>query len=442
MPARRKALRAGQKLTKRALPQALAQCFFLSGVRLSTGTGKDGERLAAFGVTADRTVEMSAMKAHHLSRRSVFEGGAALAAAAMMPGVSAISDRDWVARSSQQRTDTMSNPVLIELTRGPLVESVHTGALALARPSGELVMALGDVGRPIFPRSAIKSFQCLPLIETGAADRFGFGNAEIALACASHSGTTRHVAVATAMLERAGVAQAALACGAHVPRSDAAERELAIAGTKPSALHNNCSGKHAAMLATAVHRGEPIADYWRPDHPVQIRVRSTLEELTGCTLGADVRGIDGCSAPNWAIPLANLARAFACFATGEAAGAKHWAAARRIATACWTEPKLVAGGGRLDTRVMARWPEQVFTKTGAEGVYCGALPGLGLGFALKIDDGAGRASEGVVLRLLERFVPGAAELYQARTLKNWRGLEVGERRASATLAHALDRLKI
>jgi L-asparaginase II len=337
---------------------------------------------------------------------------------------------------------TTRNPVLIELTRGPVVESVHTGALALARPAGALVLALGDVSRPIFPRSAIKAFQCLPLVETGAADRFGFGDAEIALACASHSGTSSHIAVATTMLERAGLNAAVLACGAHRPRSDAAARQLSIAGAAPSALHNNCSGKHAGMLATAVHLGETTADYWRPDHPVQLRVRTILEEFAGCSLGSEVRGIDGCSAPNWAIPLAALARAFACFVTGEGAGTRHREAAQRIVTACWAKPKLVAGPGRLDTRVMGRWPGQAFTKTGAEGVYCGALPGLGLGFALKIDDGAGRASEAVVLRLLERLLPGASQLDQERTLRNWRGLEVGERRASATLAHALNDLKI
>jgi L-asparaginase II len=385
---------------------------------------------------------MSRMKVIPVSRRSVFEGGAALAPAAAIPTGSAIEDGDRGARSAPPRLDTRSNPVLIELTRGPVVESVHTGALAMARPAGELVLALGDVGRPIFPRSAVKALQCLPLIETGAADKFGYGDAEIALACASHSGTARHVAVAGTMLERAGLNGAALACGAHLPRSHSAEREFAIAGTAPSALHNNCSGKHAGMLATAVHLGEPTSDYWRPDHPVQLRVRSTLEEFAGCSLGAEVRGIDGCSAPNWAIPLAALARAFACFVTGEGAGARHRQAAQRIASACWAKPKLIAGAGRLDTRVMGRWPGRVFTKTGAEGVYCGALPGLGLGFALKIDDGAGRASEAVVLRLLERFFPGASGLDEGRTLRNWRGLEVGERRASARLAHALDGLKI
>jgi L-asparaginase II len=323
-----------------------------------------------------------------------------------------------------------------------VVESIHTGALALARPTGELLLALGDVGRPIFPRSAIKALQALPLIETGAADRFGFGNAEIALACASHSGTVRHITVVASILERIGLTQAALACGVHPPRSAAAQRQLAIAATLPSGLHNNCSGKHAAMLATAVHLGESIADYWRPDHPVQLRVRDTLEEFTGCSLGAEVRGIDGCSAPNWAIPLAALARAFACFVTGEGAGGNHRLAAQRVAEACWAKPKLVAGSGRLDTRLMSRWPGQAFTKTGAEGVYCGGLPGLGIGFALKIDDGAGRASEAVVLWLLQRLLPGAAELDEARTLTNWRGLEVGERRASATLAHALRMLRI
>src|SRR5262245_26619018 len=181
----------------------------------------------------------------------------------------------------------MHNPILIELTRGALVESAHVGAVAVVRADGEMAAAVGDIARPVFPRSAIKPLQALPFVESGAVDRFGFGAPEIALACASHSGTARHVAGVTAMLSGFGLAVADLACGRHEPTDDDAARELERLGAAPSPVHNNCSGKHAAMLATARHLGEPSEGYWRPDHPVQQRVRRALEDMTGCPLGAD-----------------------------------------------------------------------------------------------------------------------------------------------------------
>src|SRR5690606_3199858 len=187
----------------------------------------------------------------------------------------------------------MANPVLVELLRGGRVESRHRGSVAIAGPDGRLALALGEVHRPIFPRSAIKAIQCLPLIETGAADQFGFRPAEIALACASHSGTERHVAVAAGMLAKAGLDVTALACGAHEPLSSDATHQIILNRQQLAPLHNNCSGKHAGMLATAVHMGEPVEDYWRPEHPVQARIAAVLEDLTGAPITNDRVGIDG-----------------------------------------------------------------------------------------------------------------------------------------------------
>ncbi|MCL4765135.1 MAG: asparaginase [Hyphomicrobiaceae bacterium] len=331
----------------------------------------------------------------------------------------------------------MANPVLVETLRGELVESRHRGSIAVAGPDGRLAFASGEVRRPVFPRSAIKSIQCLPLIETGAADRFGFGAAEIALACASHSGTERHVAVAAGMLARAGLDEAALACGSHEPLAAAAARTLIQDRQPPSPLHNNCSGKHAGMLATAVHMSEPVADYWRPEHPVQVRIAAALEDLTGTRLGTDRLGIDGCSAPNWAIPLADLARAFARLITGEGLSPARRAAAERVLESCWAEPELVSGPERLDTELMTRLRSALFLKTGAEGVYCGAIPARGLGFALKVDDGAKRASELAVKALTARLVPQAGDLPLQETLRNWRGLPAAGIRCSAELLESL-----
>lgn len=331
----------------------------------------------------------------------------------------------------------MANPVLVEMLRGERVESRHRGSVAVAGPDGRLAFAVGEVHRPVFPRSAIKAIQCLPLIETGAADRLGFGAAEIALACASHSGTDRHVAVAAGMLAKAGLDAAALACGAHEPLSASAARSLIRDRQSPTPLHNNCSGKHAGMLATAVHMGEPLEDYWRPEHPVQGRIASALADLTGAAITADRLGIDGCSAPNWAIPLVNLARAFARLATGKHLMDDHRDAARRVLESCWSEPGLVAGPDRLDTVLIGRFPGRVFLKTGAEGVYCGAVPAQGLGFALKIDDGAKRASELAVKALIAPLLPEAADLAAEEPLPNWRGLPAARMRCAASWLEAL-----
>jgi L-asparaginase II len=335
----------------------------------------------------------------------------------------------------------MPYPILVELTRGPLVESVHTGALAIARSNGELMVSVGDVRRPVFPRSAIKAFQCLPLIESGAAEHFEFGDREIALACASHSGTPAHADLAASMLARAKLDRTALGCGAHEPILESAARALAASGAKPTALHNNCSGKHAGMCACAVHQKEDPAGYWLPDHPVQRRIVKVLREYTGEELRTDVRGIDGCSAPNWAVPVATLARAFACFITAQGPGKPHRAASERIAKAVWAAPDMVAGPGRLDTVVMSKVPGRVFMKTGAEGVYCGAFPHLGLGFAVKIDDGAKRASEAVILALLNRVLPETKDLGDGGgVIRNWAGTEVGTMRVSAEVERVLEKV--
>jgi L-asparaginase II len=336
-------------------------------------------------------------------------------------------------------TEPMRNPVLIELTRGALVESVHAGAVAVVRADGEVVAAVGDIARPIFPRSAVKPLQALPFLESGAADRFGFGAPEIALACASHAGARPHVAGVTTMLAGVGLSAAALACGTHQPTDAAAAREMIRAGASPTPLNHNCSGKHAAMLATARHLAEPTEGYCRPDHPVQQRIRRALEDMTGCALGVDALGIDGCSVPNWAIPARGLARAFARLATGEGLSPVRAEACQRIREACWAHPELVAGQGQLVTEILQRLG-RVLVKSGAEGVYCGAFAERGLGFALKIDDGAKRAAEAAVVQVIARLQPSARQLGPDPGIANWRGLRVGEVRTADALEAMLTRL--
>jgi L-asparaginase II len=333
----------------------------------------------------------------------------------------------------------MNNPILVEVLRGTLVESRHRGAVAVADADGATVLAIGDVTTPIFPRSAVKALQALPLVETGAADAFGFGDEELALACASHSGEAEHVAGVTRMLAKAGLDAAALRCGAHWPMSQSAVAMVARATGEPSALHNNCSGKHAGFLCVACAKGIDHADYWRPQHPVQREVRAVLEDLTGAALSEDRCAIDGCSVPTWAIPLQNLAHAFAKFGTGQGLAPERARAAARLRAACTQKPWHVAGTGRFCTEIMQLFGARVFVKTGAEGVYCGALHELGLGIALKCDDGAGRAAQAVMAAIIARFLPlddaerAALMCFERPTLRNWNGFEIGALRVSGAI---------
>jgi len=330
----------------------------------------------------------------------------------------------------------MDNPVLVEVSRGALIESRHRGAVAVVDADGASVLKLGDVDSPVFPRSAVKALQALPMVETGALAKLGFGDPELAIAAASHGGEPRHVAVVEHMLERIGLDRTALACGAHWPIDQGASNALARAGLAPTAVHNNCSGKHAGFLTLAVLTGTDPVGYVEPQHPVQRHVRAALESLTGTGLAASVCAIDGCSVPTWAVPLTSLARAFARFATGRGLGPVRAAAAERIRAACVRRPDLVAGGGRLCTRMFETLGNRIFIKTGAEGVVCAALPQLGFGIAIKCDDGGGRAAEVMVAAAIARLLPDAEpELASSvrPSLRNWNGLTVGRIAPTAAL---------
>jgi len=286
-----------------------------------------------------------------------------------------------------------ANPVLVEVTRGPAVESRHRGAVAVADAAGAIVHARGAVDRPVFPRSAIKPLQAIPLVETGAADALEIDGRELALACASHNGEPAHAALAGAWLERLGLGEGDLECGPHPPLHPPAEAALIRTGRPPTRLHNNCSGKHAGMLATALHMGEPTAGYTRPEHPVQRRIASVLAALAGADPASAPMGVDGCGVPTWALPLDALARAMAKLARPDGLDATRAEACRRIVAAMAAHPFEVAGTGRFCTAAIEAGGGSLTVKTGAEGVYAAALPELGLGVALKIDDGARRAAE-------------------------------------------------
>ncbi len=333
----------------------------------------------------------------------------------------------------------MCNPVLVEVLRGALVESRHAGSVAVADADGATVLALGDIETPVYPRSAVKAFQALPLIETGAADRFGFGDRELALACASHGGEPDHVLGVERMLAQAQLSPSALQCGTHWPMHQPSAHALACLGA-PSAVHNNCSGKHAGFVCAACAMGVEHGGYLDAAHPVQREVKAILEALGGAPIPDRHRAVDGCSVPTWAMPLRDLARAFARFATGVGLAPARAAAAKRLRAAVATQPWYVAGTGRFCTEIMGHFGTRVLAKTGAEGVYCGALPALGLGFALKIDDGAGRAAEVATAAVIARLLPLDADdqaflaPFCRPVQRNWRGIEVGMLRPTSELA--------
>jgi L-asparaginase II len=333
----------------------------------------------------------------------------------------------------------MTNPVLIDVLRGTVVESAHRGAVAAFDGDGKAVWEIGDTQRPVFPRSAVKAIQALPFVESGAADAYGFGDKELALACASHSGEPVHAELARTMLAKAGLDESALECGAHWPMDHDATVALARAGGVPSALHNNCSGKHAGFICTCCHTGIDHRGYVSAGHALQEMVRDAMEAVTGAAHDADHRGTDGCSIPTYAVPLRNFAIGFAKMASGRGLGPQRAKAAERLLRACMAESVLVSGTGRADAKLMQAAPGRIFVKVGAEGVYCAALPELGFGIALKCDDGAGRAAEAMIAAVLAKLLRSdealSAELArQARpAIRSRIGVEVGALRPTEAL---------
>lgn len=335
------------------------------------------------------------------------------------------------------------NPPLVEVTRGGRVESLHRGAVAVVSADGEEVFAAGDLDAAVYPRSAVKAFQALPLVASGAADHLGLTDAEIALACGSHAGERIHVVAAAAMLAKAGRDPACLECGAHWPLDDTAARDLAAKGQTPSALHNNCSGKHAGLICLSCFRGNDPAGYTQPDHPAMREMTAMLSAVLAETLDERNRAVDGCSIPTYAIPLRSLAAGFARFATGTGLADDLAAAALRIRRAIADHPQMLAGPGRFDTRIIDACGGNALVKSGAEGVVCACIPAAGLGLAVKIDDGAARAAQAVMALLLRTFLPPSARLplsalhvleeCTAPSIRNWRNTDVGVIRASSLI---------
>jgi L-asparaginase II len=331
----------------------------------------------------------------------------------------------------------MANPVpMVELWRGGMLESSHSGHAVICGADGEIVQAWGDPAAVIFPRSSCKMLQALPLIESGAAHAAGLTDAQLALSCASHQGAAIHTDMVTRWLADLGLAEQDLRCGSHWPDDIAARNGLVVAGETPCQIHNNCSGKHTGFLTLNRHlKAGP--DYTEVDHPLQKAVRAVFEEVTG--EDSPGYGIDGCSAPNFATSMHGLARAMAFFAAASEGGNARARAAHRLTRAMAAYPELVAGETRACTDLMRAMGGRVAIKTGAEAVFVAIIPEKRLGIALKIMDGGTRASEAAITSLLVRLgvLDGAHPAARKRLgvdLHNWRGLRIGELRLAPQFA--------
>lgn len=327
------------------------------------------------------------------------------------------------AHSKLQKDVTMTQPApFAEIWRGPFLESVHSGHAVICDANGQIVDAWGDPELVVLPRSSSKMLQALPLVRSGAADAFGLGTRQLALACASHEGATIHVDGVNTWINELGLDDDAFRCGPQESR-DRNVREAQIrAHQSPCRVHNNCSGKHAGFLTLTKHlKAGP--DYVQPDHPVQRACLEAFEDLTGET--SPGYGVDGCSAPNYAASLHGIARAMAHFAA-----APDGSAEARLHEAMRLHPELVAGEGRACTELMQACNGKVALKTGAEGFFIAILPELKIGIALKAACGTTRAAEAAIAALLVRL--GALDANHPATLKrintpikNWDGLVTG-----------------
>jgi len=327
---------------------------------------------------------------------------------------------------------------LVEVWRGHIRECVHQGHAVICDGSGQIVDAWGDPGAVAYPRSSAKMLQALPLIESGAADVFGLRTDQLALACASHLGAAYHTERVADWLAALGLGDADLRCGAHEPEDRAARDGLIRAKAAPCQMHNNCSGKHSGFLTLTRHL-QAGPEYIDPAHPVQMAVRAAVEEVSGeSNLGF---GIDGCSAPSFALSVAGMARAMAHFATAQDRSGARARAQQRLVAAMIAHPELVGANGQACTELMRACGGRAAIKGGADGYYVAIIPDLRIGLALKIADGAARGREGAVAALLIRLGVLAADHPVARRLingpfRNWRGLEVGYLRAAPGLIAA------
>jgi len=319
---------------------------------------------------------------------------------------------------------------LAHVTRGEVVESVHYGSLAVADASGRVLASLGDPERRCYFRSSSKPLQAILVVTSGAADRFAFTPEEIAVTCASHHGTARHLEVVSGILRKLGLGPDALLCGAH-PVSDPAENaRLAREGLDPTPLHNNCSGKHAGMLASCLALGFDVDDYVSRDHPLQRAHIANIARFCGLPEEEIVIGVDGCGVPTFGVPLSAAATAYARLATGDALPPRLRDAAACIREAMWAAPDIISAPGAFNSELLAACRSRLVAKGGAEGLYCAGSVESGEGMAMKNEDGSFRGlHEALTVALAARWPSLNAALparWRLTPVLNARGEHVGD----------------
>lgn len=336
----------------------------------------------------------------------------------------------------------MSSEILAQVIRGETVESIHRGHIYVVDGEGNTVASVGDPSTVTYFRSAAKPFQALPVITSGAADAFGFTEEEIAMSIASHSGEKMHTTLVAKMLDRIGMTESDLHCGAHAPFYAAEAERMLREGETPTQLHNNCSGKHAAMLALAKHIDADTATYELAENRIQKRILRCVSDFTGIAENEIAQGIDGCAAPNFAIPVTAMAKSFANLVFPLNFHPAVQEASSRIMHAMMRHPELIGGTDRLDTMLMKAAPGKIISKVGADGVWlCGVLPSekypSGLGIALKVEDGddfRGRPVIAIeILRQIEILDEGQLTDLSPSPIKNRRGQAVGRVQAAMLL---------
>ena len=323
------------------------------------------------------------------------------------------------------------------MIRGSVIESCHHGSLAIVNADGQLVGAAGDPDLVVYMRSAAKPAQATTALETGAAEAFSFTAKEIAVICASHRGLQRHTVAVLSILTKIGLEPSALLCGTHAPADEKSARELAAAGKAPLVLHNNCSGKHAGMLAACRHLGFPVADYIEPEHPWQRRLLSTMALLSGVPESDIGIGRDGCGAVTFAMPLRNVAVIFSRLARPNGLPDKLRSAATMAREAMGAHPEMVSAPKAFNTELLRAYAPNMVAKGGAEGLFGIGFAHDGLGIAVKIDDGNARAMPPICIALLRKLGRLGAEQEKALSefieppVKNCRREVVGSIRATA-----------
>lgn len=336
----------------------------------------------------------------------------------------------------------MGTEALVKVLRGELVESIHRGHIAVVNAKGELLYSAGNPQEVVYARSSMKPLQAIPIVETGAADHFNFDDADLSLACASHNGEDQHTERVQSILNRTDLSISDLQCGTHNPRWEETFKELIKNDNPITPIYNNCSGKHSGMLATAKHMNESTSDYYKLDHPVQKRIMKVISELTEVPEDEIEIGIDGCGVPVHGLPLVNLALSFAKLSDPSSLAHSRQESINKVTSAMMAAPEMVGGTDRFCSDFMRVLDGRMFGKAGAEAVYAIGDKETGIGIAIKIEDGNGRATSPVAVEILDQLglltdlQKEQLSSYHYPQLKNARNETIGELRPDFKLKKA------